>query len=318
LKFSIFTILISINYFYKIIFILPYKLEIKFYLKKNCVQRKARMFVLKRDGRKENVFFDKITSRIIKLCYGLNMDYIDPTAITKKVINGLYSGVSTVELDNLAAETAATMTTKHPDYAILAARIAISNLHKETKKLYSEVVEDLYNARNDRTDAWEPLVSKELLEVVKANADRINSSIIYDRDFSYNYFGFKTLEKSYLFRINGKVAERPQHMIMRVALGIHGNDIDRAIETYNLMSEKWFVHATPTLFNAGTNRPQLSSCFLIAMREDSIEGIFDTLKQCAIISKNAGGIGLHCHNIRCNGSHIAGVSFAFFNLISQQ
>jgi ribonucleoside-diphosphate reductase subunit M1 len=147
--------------------------------------------------------------------------------------------------------------------------------------------------------------------VVKANADRINSSIIYDRDFSYNYFGFKTLEKSYLFRINGKVAERPQHMIMRVALGIHGNDIDRAIETYNLMSEKWFIHATPTLFNSGTNRPQLSSCFLIAMREDSIEGIFDTLKQCAIISKNAGGIGLHVHNIRCNGSHIAGVSFVF-------
>jgi len=236
------------------------------------------------------------------------MDYIDPMLITKKVINGLYSGVTTVELDNLAAETAATMTTKHPDYTILAARIAISNLHKQTKKVFSEVVEDLYNAINPRTKKWEPLVAKELLDIVKANADRLNSSIIYDRDFNYNYFGFKTLEKSYLFKLNGKVWERPQHMLMRVSVGIHGADIDRAIETYNLMSEKWFIHATPTLFNAGTPRPQLSSCFLLAMREDSIEGIFDTLKQCAIISKNAGGIGLHVHNIRCNGSHIAGTN----------
>jgi len=236
------------------------------------------------------------------------MDYIDPTQITKKVINGLYSGVTTVELDNLAAETAATMTTKHPDYTILAARIAISNLHKETKKAFSDVIEDLYNATNPKTGKWEPLVSKELLDTVKANAHKINSSIIYDRDFNYNYFGFKTLEKSYLFKINGKTVERPQHMLMRVSVGIHGNDVDSAIETYNLMSEKWFIHATPTLFNAGTNRPQLSSCFLIAMREDSIEGIFDTLKQCAIISKNAGGIGIHVHNIRSNGSHIAGTN----------
>jgi len=266
------------------------------------------MFVIKRDGRKENVFFDKITSRIIKLCYGLNMDYIDPTQITKKVINGLYSGVTTIELDNLAAETAATMTTKHPDYTILAARIAISNLHKETKKCFSDVVEDLYNSKNLRTNKWEPLVSKDLRDTVRVNADRLNSSIIYDRDFNYNYFGFKTLEKSYLFKLNGKTFERPQHMLMRVSVGIHGNDIDRVIETYNLMSEKWFIHATPTMFNAGTDRPQLSSCFLLAMREDSIEGIFDTLKQCAIISKNAGGIGVHMHNIRCNGSHIAGTN----------
>ena len=266
------------------------------------------MYVIKRDGRKEQVYFDKITSRIIKLCYGLNMDYIDPTQITKKVINGLYSGVTTIELDNLAAETAATMTTKHPDYTILAARIAISNLHKETKKVFSDVIEDLYNAVNPRTGRLEPLVSQELRDIVKANSHRLNSSIIYDRDFNYNYFGFKTLEKSYLFKINGNVVERPQHMLMRVSVGIHGNDIDRAIETYNLMSEKWFIHATPTLFNAGTNRPQLSSCFLIAMKDDSIEGIFDTLKQCSIISKNAGGIGLHCHNIRCNGSHIAGTN----------
>jgi len=266
------------------------------------------MYVIKRDGRKEHVYFDKITSRIAKLCYGLNMEYIDPTQITKKVINGLYSGVTTVELDNLAAETAATMTTKHPDYTILAARIAISNLHKETKKAFSEVVEDLYNTINPKTKKHEPLVSKELRDVVKANSDRINSSIIYDRDFNYNYFGFKTLEKSYLFKINGRTVERPQHMLMRVAVGIHGADVDRAIETYNLMSEKWFIHATPTLFNAGTERPQLSSCFLLAMRDDSIEGIFDTLKQCAIISKNAGGIGVHVHNIRCNGSHIAGTN----------
>jgi ribonucleoside-diphosphate reductase subunit M1 len=236
------------------------------------------------------------------------MDYIDPTQITKKVINGLYSGVTTIELDNLAAETAATMTTKHPDYTILAARIAISNLHKQSKKLFSDVIEDLYNAKNDRTNAWEPLVSKETRDVVRAHADRLNSSIIYDRDFNYNYFGFKTLEKSYLFKVNGIVVERPQHMLMRVSVGIHGNDVERVIETYNLMSEKWFIHATPTLFNSGTPRPQLSSCFLLAMRDDSIEGIFDTLKQCAIISKNAGGIGLHVHNIRCNGSHIAGTN----------
>lgn len=266
------------------------------------------MFVVKRDGRKENVFFDKITSRIVKISYGLNMEYVDPTLITKKVINGLYSGVTTVELDNLAAETAASMTTKHPDYQNLAARIAVSNLHKQTKKAFSDVCEDLYNARNHKTNAWEPLISKELYDIVKANADKLNSSIIYDRDFGYNYFGFKTLEKSYLFKINGHTVERPQHMLMRVSVGIHGNDIDKAIETYNLMSEKWFIHATPTLFNAGTNRPQLSSCFLLAMRDDSIEGIFDTLKQCAIISKNAGGIGIHCHNIRANGSHIAGTN----------
>jgi len=266
------------------------------------------MFVLKRDGRKEQVYFDKITSRIVKLCYGLNTDYIDPTQITKKVINGLYSGVTTVELDNLAAETAATMTTKHPDYTLLAARIAISNLHKETKKCFSDVIEELYNAKNKKTGKWEPLVSDQVRNFVRENAEKLNSAIIYDRDFNFNYFGYKTLEKSYMFKVNGKTVERPQHMFMRVACGIHSNNVDRAIETYNLMSEKWFIHATPTLFNAGTNRPQLSSCFLLAMREDSIEGIFDTLKQCAIISKNAGGIGFHAHNIRCNGSHIAGTN----------
>uniref|UniRef100_A0A4W4EK96 Ribonucleoside-diphosphate reductase n=1 Tax=Electrophorus electricus TaxID=8005 RepID=A0A4W4EK96_ELEEL len=252
--------------------------------------------------------FDKITSRIQKLCYGLNAEFVDPTQITMKVIQGLYSGVTTVELDTLAAETAATLTTKHPDYAILAARIAVSNLHKETKKVFSDVMEDLYNYVNPLNKWHSPMISKETLDVVLENKDRLNSAIIYDRDFSYNFFGFKTLERSYLLKINGKVAERPQHMLMRVAVGIHKEDIAAAIETYNLLSEKWFTHASPTLFNAGTNRPQLSSCFLLAMRDDSIEGIYDTLKQCALISKSAGGIGVAVSCIRATGSYIAGTN----------
>uniref|UniRef100_A0A8C9F757 Ribonucleoside-diphosphate reductase n=1 Tax=Pavo cristatus TaxID=9049 RepID=A0A8C9F757_PAVCR len=252
--------------------------------------------------------FDKITSRIQKLCYGLNADFVDPAQITMKVIQGLYSGVTTVELDTLAAETAATLTTKHPDYAILAARIAVSNLHKETKKVFSDVMDDLYNYINPHNGKHSPMISKETLDIVLANRDRLNSAIIYDRDFSYNYFGFKTLERSYLLKINSKVAERPQHMLMRVAVGIHKNDIDAAIETYNLLSERWFTHASPTLFNAGTNRPQLSSCFLLCMKDDSIEGIYDTLKQCALISKSAGGIGLAVSCIRATGSYIAGTN----------
>lgn len=268
----------------------------------------SKMYVLKRDGRQEPVMFDKITSRIQKLCYGLNMDFIDPPAITLKVINGLYSGVTTVELDNLAAETAATMTTKHPDYAVLAARIAVSNLHKETKKSFSEVMEDLYNMIDNKTGNRMPMLSEHYYKIIMNHADKLNSAIIYDRDFSYNYFGFKTLERSYLLKINGKVAERPQQMLMRVAVGIHGEDIDAAIETYNLLSEKWFTHASPTLFNAATRRPQLSSCFLLTMKDDSIEGIYDTLKQCALISKSAGGIGLNVHCIRSMGSYIAGTN----------
>jgi len=268
----------------------------------------ARMYVQKRNGLQEFVMFDKITSRISKLCYGLNMEFVDPAAITLKVINGLYPGVTTVELDNLAAETAATMTTKHPDYAILAARIAISNLHKETKKIFSEVMEDLHTWVNPRNNKLCPMVSKKTLDIVRKNAERLNSAVIYDRDFSYNYFGFKTLERSYLLKIGGKVAERPQHMLMRVAVGIHGEDIEAVIETYNLMSEKWFTHASPTLFNAGTCRPQLSSCFLLTMDSDSIEGIYDCLKKCALISKMAGGIGINVHNIRATGSYIAGTN----------
>ncbi|OBZ81424.1 Ribonucleoside-diphosphate reductase large chain [Choanephora cucurbitarum] len=250
----------------------------------------------------------QITARINKLCYGLDMNYVDPVAITQKVISGVYQGVTTIELDNLAAETAAYMTTTHPDYALLAARIAISNLHKETKKVFSQVVEDLYNYINPKTDKHSPMVAKDIHDIVLANADRLNSAIIYDRDFKYNFFGFKTLERSYLLKINGKVAERPQHLIMRVAVGIHGNDIDAAIETYNLMSERYFTHASPTLFNAGTPRPQMSSCFLLTMKDDSIEGIYETLKICAQISKTAGGIGLNVHNIRANGSYIAGTN----------
>ncbi|CEJ02732.1 Putative Ribonucleoside-diphosphate reductase [Rhizopus microsporus] len=266
------------------------------------------MFVVKRDGRHERVAFDKITARINKLCYGLDMNYIDPVAITQKVISGVYQGVTTVELDNLAAETAAYMTTRHPDYALLAARIAISNLHKETKKVFSQVIEDLYNYVNPKTGKHSPMISNETYKVVMDNADRLNSAIIYDRDFKYNFFGFKTLERSYLLKIDGKIAERPQHLIMRVAIGIHGTDIDAAIETYNLMSERYFTHASPTLFNAGTPRPQMSSCFLLTMKEDSIEGIYETLKICAQISKTAGGIGLNIHNIRASGSYIAGTN----------
>ncbi|CEG71066.1 Putative Ribonucleoside-diphosphate reductase [Rhizopus microsporus] len=200
------------------------------------------------------------------------------------------------------------MTTRHPDYALLAARIAISNLHKETKKVFSQVIEDLYNYVNPKTGKHSPMISNETYKVVMDNADRLNSAIIYDRDFKYNFFGFKTLERSYLLKIDGKIAERPQHLIMRVAIGIHGTDIDAAIETYNLMSERYFTHASPTLFNAGTPRPQMSSCFLLTMKEDSIEGIYETLKICAQISKTAGGIGLNIHNIRASGSYIAGTN----------
>merc|ERR1712223_355246 len=274
--------------------------------RKMVKERKNRMFVKKRDGREEEVHFDKITSRIQKLCYGLDDNFIEATAITMKVIQGLYAGVTTVELDNLAAEIAATMTTKHPDYAILAARIVISNLHKETKKVFSEVITDLYNMRSH--DRPTRMISEEHYKIIKANADRLNSAIVSNRDFNYQYFGFKTLERSYLLKIDGKVVERPQHMLMRVSVGIHGDDIDSAIETYNMMSEKLFTHASPTLFNAATPRPQLSSCFLLTMSGDSIEDIYDTLKRCALISKSAGGIGLNVHCIRATGSYIAGTN----------
>lgn len=236
------------------------------------------------------------------------MNFVDPIEITRKVIDGIYEGVTTVELDNLAAETAAYKTTTHPDYAVLAARIAISNLHKETKKSFSQVIQDLHDYVNPKTGRPSSMISEETFNTVMKHRELLDSAIIYERDFHYNFFGFKTLERSYLLRINGKVAERPQHMLMRVAVGIHGEDIESAIETYNYMSEKAFTHASPTLFNAGTPHPQMSSCFLVSMKEDSIEGIYDTLKTCAMISKTAGGIGLNIHNIRGTGSYIAGTN----------
>ncbi|CAD6185826.1 unnamed protein product [Caenorhabditis auriculariae] len=272
------------------------------------MQRHSSTFVVKRDGRQETVHFDKITSRIVKLSYGLNMDHVDPVAVAIKVISGLYKGVTTVELDNLAAETAASMTTQHPDYAILAARIAVSNLHKKTDKVFSEVMTNLYEFHHPHTGLHAPMISKTTYDVIMKNADRLNSAIVYDRDYSYSYFGFKTLERSYLLKIDKQVVERPQQMLMRVSVGIHGDDVDAAIETYNMMSERFMTHASPTLFNSGTCRPQMSSCFLLTMTEDSILGIYDTLKQCALISKNAGGIGLNVHKIRATGSVIAGTN----------
>ena len=264
------------------------------------------MHVIKRDGRRESVKFDKVTARIEKLCYGLDSNYVSTIDIAKKVIEGIYDGVTTIELDNLAAEIAASLTTKHPDFAKLAARIAISNLHKVTSKSFSNTMKRLYTYIDPKTGENASLISKEVYGIIKKNAALLDSTIIYDRDFSYDYFGFRTLEKSYLMKLDGKVVERPQHMLMRVAVGIHREDIEAAIETYNLLSEKWFTHATPTLFNAGTPKPQLSSCFLLTMKDDSIDGIYDTLKQCAKISQSAGGIGLSIHNIRATGSYIKG------------
>lgn len=265
------------------------------------------MYVVKRDGHKEPVMFDKITDRIKKLCYGLN-DLVDAVKVTMRVIEGLYDGVTTSELDNLAAETAASMTVTHPDYAQLAARIAISNLHKNTNKSFSETMKEMYFYVNPRTNQKAPLLSEEVHEAIQANAEYLNSHIIYNRDFNYDYFGFKTLERSYLLKINGKIVERPQHMLMRVAVGIHLNDMEAVIETYELMSKKFFTHATPTLFNAGTPKPQMSSCFLLTMKDDSIDGIYDTLKQTAKISQSAGGIGLSIHNVRATGSYIRGTN----------
>ncbi len=265
------------------------------------------MDVIKRDGRREPIMFDKITSRVRKLCYGLN-ELVDPVKVAMRVIEGLYDGVTTSELDNLAAEIAATMTTSHPDYAKLAARISVSNLHKNTKKTFSEVMTDLYEYVNPRTGKKAPLLSDEVYNVIKENADELDSTIIYNRDFGYDYFGFKTLERSYLLKLNGKIVERPQHMLMRVSVGIHLNDLAAVKETYELMSKKYFTHATPTLFNSGTPKPQMSSCFLLTMKEDSIDGIYDTLKQTAKISQSAGGIGLSIHNIRATGSYIAGTN----------
>src|ERR1700710_2557316 len=266
------------------------------------------MYVIKRDGKQETVKFDKITARIEKLCYGLNPGLVDAIDVAKKVIEGLFDGVTTSELDNLAAETAASLTTKHPDYALLASRIAVSNLHKNTIKSFSETMKLLYYYVDSKNGKNASLLADDVWEVIKKNAELLDSTIIYDRDFGFDYFGFKTLEKSYLLKIDGQIAERPQHLFMRVSVGIHKEDVESAIKTYNLMSERWFTHATPTLFNAGTPKPQMSSCFLLTMKDDSIEGIYDTLKQTAKISQSAGGIGLSIHNIRATGSYIGGTN----------
>ncbi|XBI07630.1 hypothetical protein VPH35_135508 [Triticum aestivum] len=268
----------------------------------------AKMYVVKRDGRTETVHFDKITARLKKLSYGLSQEHCDPVLVAQKVCAGVYKGVTTSQLDELAAETAAALTASHPDYASLAARIAVSNLHKNTKKSFSETIKDMYLHYNERSGLLSPLIAEDIYEVIMKNASRLDSEIIYDRDFDYDYFGFKTLERSYLLKLGGVVVERPQHMLMRVSVGIHKDDIDSAIRTYHLMSQRWFTHASPTLFNAGTPRPQLSSCFLICMKDDSIEGIYDTLKECAVISKSAGGIGVSVHNIRATGSYIRGTN----------
>jgi len=265
------------------------------------------MYVIKRDGSRQTVHFDKITARVKQLSWELSSD-VDPALVAQKVCAGVYAGVTTTELDELASQTAAHMVTVHPDYGKLAARIAVSNLHKTTKKLFTDVVTDLYSYVNPRTGQKGPLIAEDVYQIIMKNKDRLNDTIVYDRDYNYDFFGIKTLERAYLLKINGKIHERPQHMLMRVSVGIHKDDIDAAIESYGLMSKKVFTHASPTMFNAGTPRPQLSSCFLLTMQDDSIEGIYDTLKQCAQISKNAGGIGVSIHKIRSAGSYIRGTN----------
>jgi ribonucleoside-diphosphate reductase alpha chain len=266
------------------------------------------MFVVKRNGQQEKVSFDKITSRISKLCYGLDTDFIEPIIISQKVVQGVFPGVTTSQLDTLAAETAAYMSTQHPDFSVLAARLSVSNLHKETIKSFYETMSLLRNYIHPKTNKLSPLIADDVWAIIEENKVMLDSAIVYDRDFGYDYFGFKTLERAYLLKINGKIVERPQHMIMRVALGIHKTNLEEVIKTYNSMSLMFYTHATPTLFNAGTPRPQLASCFLMTMKGDSIEGIYDTLADCACISKYAGGIGLSIHDVRASGSYIAGTN----------
>ena len=265
------------------------------------------MYVVKRNGEHQEVKFDNITQRIRVLCDGLDSKYVDPVPITQKVVEGLYNGISTSELDTLAAETCAYMSQRHPDFSTLAARIAVSNLHKSTSSSFSETCRALYEYKDQQGRAA-ALISDEVFEFVAANAERLDAAVDFKRDYDYDYFGFKTLEKSYLLRTHGKIVERPQHMLMRVSCGIHTGNVAAALETYNLMSQRYFTHATPTLFNAGTPQPQMSSCFLLTMKDDSIDGIFDTIKQCALISKSAGGIGVAISNVRAKGSYIRGTN----------
>jgi len=264
--------------------------------------------VVKRNGEKEDVRFDAIQEKLTKLSEGLNPKWIDPGTVTKLVIEGLYDGVTTAELDELSAETAASLASQHPDYSKLAARICVDNLHRSTKGVFSEVIADLRNYVDPESGKHAPLISQEVYDIVMENKEKLDAYLDYQRDHNYDYFGYKTLERSYLLRLDGNVAERPQHMLMRVSIGIHHNDIEKALKTYDLMSEGWFTHATPTLFNSGTPKPQMSSCFLLTMQDDSLDGIYDTLKQCALISKSAGGIGLSIHQIRSKGSYIKGTN----------
>lgn len=266
------------------------------------------MFVTKRDGSKEAVRFEKISNRIRKMTYGLNTDYVDAMEVAQKVIAGIYDGITTQELDNLTAETAASLIPRHPDYSILASRIAVSRLHKTTKKKFSETIQDLYDYINPETKEPAGLINDLTYEVIMKNKQKLDGAIIHERDFDFEYFGFRTLEKSYLLKTNGEVCESPQHMYMRVAAGIWGEDVKSVIKTYELLSNHMMTHATPTLFNAGTKKPQLSSCFLLMMSDDSIPGIYKTLSDVAAISQNAGGIGLAIHNVRGTGSYIRGTN----------
>ena len=266
------------------------------------------MQVVNRKGEREDVRFDAIHEKLSSLTDGLDTNWVDAANLTKLTIEGLYDGVTTRELDQLAAETAASLASHHPDYSKLAARICVDDLHRSTKDCFSEVITDLRDFIDPESGEHAPLISQEVYDIIMANKEKLDSYIDYNRDFSYDYFGFKTLERSYLLKLNGEVAERPQHMLMRVAVGIHHGDIDKALETYDLMSQGYFTHATPTLFNSGTPTPQMSSCFLLTMQDDSLVGIYDTLKQCALISKSAGGIGLSIHHIRSKGSYIKGTN----------
>lgn len=264
--------------------------------------------VTKRNGKKEPLMLDKIIDRINQQTYGLDQKWVVPFEIAQKVIEGITPNIETRVLDKLAMETAASLTTKHPDYSVLAARLAITSLHKETKKSFSETVDDLWNYIDPGTKKHSPVVNKSFHELVMRHADALDSAIVHSRDHMFDYFGYKTLEKSYLLKLNGKVAERPQYMYMRSAIQIWGENIEKVISTYNLMSEGYYTHATPTLFNSGTTRTQLSSCFLQDTKSDSIDGIFDTLKETALISKNAGGIGIAFSKVRAKGTYIAGTN----------
>ena len=265
------------------------------------------MHVIKRNGKKEVISFDKILKRIKSLGKHFNLQHIIFAQLAMKVIDQLYDNIQTTKIDELTAEQCASMSSVHPDYTKLASAIVVSILHKNTSDCYYETVKKLYDYRDTNNNSFR-LIHDDIMAIVEANKAIINSLIDYERDYFFDFFGFKTLERAYLMRCNKIIVERPQHMLMRVALTIHGSNMEKVKETYDYMSQKYFIHATPTLFNAGTPRPQLSSCYLLSMEDDSIEGIFNTLKECAQISKWSGGIGLHVHNIRSSGAYIRGTN----------